>query len=323
MAARLMKNARFITLLAVLFSLGCPAHADFADGVQAIVNDTVITRAQVEQLAGPAIDALRTQYANQPEAFQTAFDATIGDTLTNLVERQLILHSFDVEGYKLPDNIIDDVMQDRIREQFGDRVTMIKTLQARGETLEEFRKMVRDQYIEQAMRNQNVSREIIISPYKVQTYYQAHLPDYKVEDEVKLRMITLNKNSDTGANALDRARDILAQIKNGATFDQMAKAYSQDAQQHTGGDRGWVERSVLRNELANAAFALKPGQTSDVVDLPEACYLLHVEDARPAHVKPLSDVRDDIEKILRAQEQTRLENQWIQSLWKKTFIRFF
>jgi len=318
-----MKTARLITVLAVMCGLGGPVRAELADGVKAIVNDTVITLAQVEDFTAPVIETLRRQYAGDPDGYEKAVNAAIGDSLEQLVERQLILHSFDVDGYKLPESVIDDAVQDRIRERFGDRVTMIKTLQAEGMTVEQFRKEVRDQYIEAAMRNQNVSREIIISPYKVQTYYQAHLPDYKVEDEVKLRMITLNKNSDTGANALDRARDILAQIKNGATFDQMAKAYSQDAQQHTGGDRGWVERSVLRNELANAAFALKPGQTSDIVDLPEACYLLHVEDARPAHVKPLSDVRDDIEKILRAQEQTRLENQWIQSLWKKTFIRFF
>ena len=80
---------------------------------------------------------------------------------------------------------------------------------------------------------------------------------------------------------------------------------------------------MLRKELADVAFSLTPGQISDVIDTPEACYLMLVEQKRPAHVRPLSEVRDDIETTLRAQEQSRLEKQWIDGLKKKTFIRYF
>jgi hypothetical protein len=48
-----------------------------------------------------------------------------------------------------------------------------------------------------------------------------------------------------------------------------------------------------------------------------------VEQTRPAHAQPLGEVRDDIEKTLRTQEQARLEKQWIDGLKKKTFIRYF
>jgi parvulin-like peptidyl-prolyl isomerase len=156
----------------------------------------------------------------------------------------------------------------------------------------------------------------------VQVYYQAHLSDYKVDDEIKLRMITLNKDSDNPTNTYKLANEILSEIKKGATFEQMARLYSQDAQQSQGGDRGWVERPVLRKELADAGFALKPGQTSGVIDLPEAFYILHVEDARPAHVQPLTEVWGGIEKTLRTEEQTRLQKQWIESLKRKTFCRY-
>jgi len=211
-----MKIARLIIVIIVLAltgGLGLPLHAELADGVKAIVNDTVITLAQVEDFTSPVIETLRRQYASDPEGYAKAVDAAVSDSLEQLVERQLILHSFDVDGYKLPDSVIDEAVQDRIRERFGDRVTMIKTLQAEGMTVEQFRKEVRDQYIEAAMRNQNVSREIIISPYKVQTYYQAHLSDYKVDDEIKLRMITLNKDADSPTNTLKLANEILSEIK--------------------------------------------------------------------------------------------------------------
>ena len=314
-----MKIAQLFLVLAATALLGRSLHAEMADGVQAIVNDTVITYAQVAEYTAPVAETLRRQYAGQPDAFEKALNDALKDSLEQLIERQLILHSFETDGYKLPDSVVDDMFQEEMRNRFGDRVTMIKTLQAQGITVEQFRKQVRERFIESEMRRLNVSREVIISPYKVQNYYQAHQAVYGVEDEIKLRMITLNKGGSEGTNTVRLANEILSEIKKGATFQEMAMVYSQDAQQHQGGDRGWVERPVLRKELADAAFALKPGETG-VVDLPEACYLLNVEEIRLAHVKPLAEVRDEIEKTLRTEEQARLEKQWMDSLRKKTFV---
>ena len=136
-------------------------------------------------------------------------------------------------------------------------------------------------------------------------------------------MIVLNKTSGDDTNTASLAREILAKIKEGATFQEMASVYSQGSQRSQGGDWGWVERSVLRKELADTAFTLKPGQVSDVIETPEACYLMLVEQTRPAHVKLLSEVRDDVEATLRTQEQKQLEQQWIEKLKKKAFIRLF
>ena len=79
----------------------------------------------------------------------------------------------------------------------------------------------------------------------------------------------------------------------------------------------------MRKDLADVAFSLKPGEKSGVIETPEACYLMLVEDRRPAHIKPLNDVREDIEKTLLAQERDRLQNQWNERLKKKTFVRYF
>jgi len=299
------------------------AHAELADGVKAVVNDAVITYSQVEEFTAPAAEALRRQYPDAPDTFQLKLNDALGDSLEQLVERQLILRSFEVDGYQLPESVVDGLVQDRVRERFGDRVTFIKTLQAQGMTAEQFRKEVREQYIVQALRQKNVSSEIVISPYKIENYYLAHTNDFKMEDEIKLRMIVLNKTSPDDTNTVHRAGEILAEIKNGAAFSEMAKIYSEGSQKNQGGDWDWVERSVLRKDLAAVAFSLKPGQVSDVINTPESVYLMLVEQTRPSHVKPLGEVQDEIEKNLRTQEQSRLEKQWIDGLKKKTFIRYF
>jgi len=318
-----MKTFWSILICFLVLLAGRPVRAELADGVKAVVNDTVITYSQVEELTMPAIEALRREYANDANTYNSKFNDALGDSLETLVERQLILHSFTVEGYQLPDTVVDQLVQDRIRERFGDRVTFIKTLQAQGMTVEQFRKQVRDQYIVQALRQKNVSSEIMVSPYRVETYYLAHTNDFRIEDQIKLRMIVLNKTSSEDTNTMHRANEILAEIKQGATFSQMAKVYSDGSQKSQGGDWGWVERSVLRKDLAEVAFTLKPGQMSDALDTPASVYLMLVEQTRPAHIKPLDDVRDEIEKTLRTQQQAKLEKDWIDGLKRKTFVRYF
>jgi parvulin-like peptidyl-prolyl isomerase len=319
-----MKFLRFIPILALTLCVVLPLRAELVDGIVAVVNGTVITRQQVDDFAAAAIDALQRQYAGQPDVFQQKYDAVINDGLEQLIERQLILDDFEAQGYRVPDSLWDEWVQARIRDRFaGDRVTLMKTLQAQGETFEQFRREVRDQNIETFMRSKKISQEIIVSPYQIEQYYEAHQKDFKVEDEVKLRMIVLNKTSDDDTNTLALAREILAKIKQGASFADMARVYSQDSLRSQGGDRGWVERSVLRKELADAAFALAPGQVSNVIDLPDACYLMFVEDKHPAHTRSLNEVRDDIERTLRAQEQARLQKQWIDRMKAKAFIRYF
>lgn len=317
-----MRLFLFILALAVCAILPAAAEPVIVDGINGVVSTRVVTYSEVEDYSRPAADALRRQYYGQPEIYQQKLKEALNDSLQQLIERMLILRSFDTEGYKLPDSVVDELVNDRI-QKFGDRVTFIKTIQAQGLTVEQFRKQVREQYIESALRNQNVQREIFISPYKVENYYLAHQDEFRMEDQIKLRMIVLTKSGPDDTNTLQRIREIRSQITDGTPFAEMAQNYSQGSQQHQGGDWGWVQRSVLRKELADIAFTLKPGVVSEPVDTPDTCYLMLVEEVRPAHVRPLTEVSSDIEKTLRIQLQAKLQKQWIDGLKKKTFIRYF
>jgi parvulin-like peptidyl-prolyl isomerase len=173
-------------------------------------------------------------------------------------------------------------------------------------------------------QNNSNLRKILISPLKIEQYYSGHEDEFKVDDQVHLRMIVVNQQADSAPGMARRvAEEILAKIDSGVPFAEMAGVYSSGVQRAEGGDRGWVERSYFKPELAKEAFALKPSQHSGVIELPEACYLMMVEDVRPAHVRPLTEVRDDIERTLKSVESLRLRKEWIERLKRKSFIEYY
>jgi peptidyl-prolyl cis-trans isomerase SurA len=314
-----------VTLIFLALAFTQTARAELANAIKAIVNDTVITYQQVESSASKAVELLQRQYGSQPETYHKKLTETLNDVLEELVQRQLILHEFKTAGYALPDAVLDKAVEERIRERFGDRSTLTKTLQAQHVTYDTFRQQVKDQIIIEAMRSKNISSEIIVSPQKLEAYYKAHGDEFKVEDQIKLRMIVLDSSAAaTSAGRKKLAQEIIGKAtKENTSFSELATIYSTGSQRNQGGDWGWIERSVLRKELADVAFTLSAGQTSDVVEVEDTCYVMRVEEVRPAHVKTLSEVRDLIDKNLLAQERARLEKEWIEKLKKKTFVRYF
>ncbi len=318
---------KFITTLAstaVALAGVCACQAELANGVNAVVHDSVVTYFEVNLRSEQTADVLLRQYRNDPAMLEKKLNETKAENLEALIQRQLIIHEFSTAGYKLPETLLDDIVQERIKADFGDRATLTKTLEARGISFEKFRQQIRDRFIVEQLRLKHISQEIIISPHKVEAYYLAHRDDFKVEDEVKLRMIVLDKPaSGDPEQSRHLAEEILSKLKDGAPFSEMAGVYSQESKRSQGGDWGWVEKSVLRRELADAAFSLKAGQRSGIIETDKNLYLMQVEDVRPAHFKALGEVRQQIERNLLLDERNRLEKQWVDRLKKKTFVRYF
>lgn len=318
-----MKVFRTIAVAGLAWSLGAPLHAQLVDGIEAIVHDSVVTRYEVEVFTDPVARQLRSQYANRPEVFEREYLKVRNESREQLLERQLVLRDYEASGYSLPESVIEEAVQEEI-DRVGGRTKLTKTLQAEGMTFEKFRRQIRDRYIVRALQGKNISSLIIISPHKIETYYLAHQDDFKLEDQVKLRMIVLNKaNVADTASVSRRAEEIRTKIKEGVPFSEMAQINSEGSHRGQGGDWGWIERKVLRKELSDVAFNLKPGDLSEVIETPEACYLMLVEEKRTTHVKPLTDVQEEIERTLLDQEQSRLQKQYIDRLKKKTFVRYF
>lgn len=304
------------------------AKADLVNGINAIVNDSIITYDQVERGIAPLAEMLSRQHRNQPQVFEQRMQELRTKQIEELVERQLILADFKSAGYNLPESFIDDAIQEEIRKNFyGDRAKLTKTLQAEGMTYEAFRQQQREKIIVDYLRQQNLSsQKILISPHKIERYFEENQEKFKVGDQVKLRMIVVNEPEGAEPGTAKKlAGEVLKKIQEGTPFAEMATIYSEGSQRTEGGDRGWIERdrTDLKKEIVEAAFALKAGERSGVIEFPEACFLLQVEEVRPAHVRPLEEVRVEIEKTLKGEEGLRLEKKWIDRLKNKSFVRYF
>lgn len=413
---------------------------DLIDGVAAIVNDKVITFSEVRDYVQPVVQELRRDYEGK-ELYGKVREAQL-DALNNLIERNLILQEFNDKGYNIPSTVVDEQLNDQIANEFGgDRAAFIKTLEAQHITLSQYRDKLREQIIVQAMRNRKTEDEVVVSPYKIEKYYKEHPDDYKVGEEIKLRMIFIKKGdlvpepvpttnaappaaavpapatdqtastsetistnqvAETNTVALaaspaltnavastsmaasaneaaatnqpvalgepgstnqvaeinavasaappaqtnavastnqpatpppppvrmvdprrELGEEIVAKLDTGASFDSMARVYSDGREGKEGGDWGWIGHDVLRKELNDIAFSLKPGQHSQLIETDEGYYILQVDDVNPSHTRPLSEVRDDIEKILLEQQRAKMQQEWVQELRTKAYIQMF
>ncbi len=315
------------SLLAVmsLFSQE-PPKSQLVDGVAAVVNDKVITLAEVREACAPIEESLRSS-VRDPKEYQERVRAARLDTLNKLVERELILQAFasftdgSGKGVKVPEEWVDREVREIIQREYdGDHQKFVKTLQGQGGTMAAFRTAIRERIIIQFMREREVSSNIFVSPYKIEQYYSQNVEKFKVDDQVKLRLIFIKK-TDTSRAAADAA---LVKLKSGQKFADVAREVSDDRlTKDRGGELGWAARKDLRPELAGAAFALKSGEPSGVIETSAGYYIVQVEEIRPAHQRSIAEVRDEVEKILRQQEQDRLHREWIERLKRKAHIRYY
>ena len=300
-------------------------QGQLVNAIAVIVNDQVITIKDIfmAMSASGDLEYLQNRYASQPRVLEEKLKQLKAETLERMVEDRLVLNEFKSLAKPLPESLIDQRVNDDVKRKFGDRLTAIKTLQQGGVTWESYREKVRDNTILQLMWNVKVPRDPVISPTRIENYYVKNQDKYKLEDRVKLRMIVLTNRPSDKLAPMELAREIAKKVDEGASFSEMARVYSQGSQASEGGDWGWVERKVLREDLAKVAFSLKAGQRSDPVETPTGVYLMYAEQVEPAHLKGLTEVRENIENTLKSEEIRRLRQQFVSRLKKKSFVVYY
>ena len=316
-----------LAIPAIFILAGCafpPAtHGqEVLDGIAAVVNEDVITFSQVRDLVGPIEKAARDQLKGN-DLVEKIKEIRL-KAINDLIDRQLILQDFKKQKFNIPEHFVDDRIATIVREEFGgDRAAFVRTLAAQGFTLEKFKQAETEKMIVQAMRGQMVKGDSTVPAEKIQAYYQAHRDKYTSEEQIKLRLIAVRKGDAENAGRRKMIEEIREKIVGGAEFQDLARMYSEDPTQENGGDWGWVNRKTLNDNLAKIAFAMKPGQVSQIIELGNSYFLLNVEAKKVAETKPLSAMRDEIEKELLQQQRQAAMSEWAGKLRKKAYIKMF
>src|SRR4029079_739555 len=133
----------------------------------------------------------------------------------------------------------------------------------------------------------------------IEEYYVLNEDEFKTEETVSARHILKKVDSDADENAKAAARDAITKVKAridaGEDFAKVAEEESQDeGSAKNGGDLGSFGRGKMVQPFEDAAFALQPGQTSDIVESPFGFHLIQVYDHKAAGTRSLADVHDEI-----------------------------
>lgn len=323
-----MKTTRLTAARLVLFtavSLIPPTDIQarqtmLVDGVAAVVNGDVITLSEVMMATALREREIRQNMSGEEAARE--IKKARAQALDELIDRKLIVQEFNKKGLTLPERFVRDRIESLIREEFGgDRAAFIKTLRAQGLTLKRFEQMENEKLIVHAMRQQFAGGTFVASPSKVEEYYRRNIAEFSSEAQVLLRMITLAKKDSTGSDNRRLADEIVSKIRAGSDFSRMAQLYSEDSNAGAGGEWGWTDRKTLNPEISSVAFSLKPGEVSDVIETPEAYFILKVESRRGGVAKPLSQVRQEVQERVIAEQKQAAFKAWTATLRKKAYIK--
>ncbi len=333
MLRRHLSLASYATLVATSFCAqpSAPAAGDnlnlrYANGIVAVAEDKIITVADVSREITPLLPGLQRETIRNEQEYNAKIEALQDSVIQDLIDRVLIIKEFKKDEKKhIPDAIVDAEIARMQSDQFdNDRSKFLAYLRSRGTTLREFRREQEDEIIYRYMQGQQRKSQGSVSPVKIETFYNENKDRFYREDEVHLRLIQLTRNDgETDAQLTVAANEILAKLKAGTSFEDLAKEYSKDARKSKGGDWGWMKRSDFKKEFSDPAFVLKKGESSQAVLLPEGCFLLFAEDRKFAGIQPIDEVRDQIERILVTQMSRSGQERWLERLRRNGYVKHY
>jgi peptidyl-prolyl cis-trans isomerase D len=142
----------------------------------------------------------------------------------------------------------------------------------------------------------------IVPAADVQRFYNDSIAQYQTPEQIRASHILLNTAGKDEATVRKQAEDILKQARAGADFAALATKFSEDeGSKVNGGDLDYFSRGRMVPEFEAAAFALQPGQISDLVKSQYGFHIIKVVDKKPAVTRTFDEVRPQIEEQLKAQ----------------------
>ena len=305
----------FCLLLTVCRSL---SHSTvLLDRIVATVNNEAITWSELRKTVElESKESLRNLTEEEKEKKLNDLEKQFLDIL---IDMKLQLQEARKIGYSVSPAEINEAIED-IKSKYGlTDESLTESLKAENLTLEEYREKLKEQITISKLVRFEVRNKILISDKAIEEYYEAHRKVFQNEEQFRIRQILFLADSSSKKPEVEaKAQEVLRRIRNGEDFSMLAGEFSDDVSREFGGDLGYVNRSNLLNEIAEAASGLKPGEVSKPFWGPKGLHIIKLEEKKEGD--SIDKVRERIKEILFEKVFQSKYEDWVKQLREKAYI---
>lgn len=306
-------NRNLFVLAAAMMVAG--VNAGTLDGIAAKVDDAVITVGDVMR---------EMQRAGRPDA--AGFRAAYSNALEEAIERRLILNAAAARKLDMQEWLVDNRVRDIVNDNFGGDMNKLNAALAESKTpITEWRNRLRDDMIVHAMRFQMVDKYSEPSPSAMQNEYTFHRDRYCAEAKVTVSVILLRPPRSKDDPAVAKlAEDVLARLKKGEKFAELAKKFSADSHAKDGGVWKDVKpEEAFRPEIAATIAKLKVGEHSQLVNLDGWGFIVRKDAESKTKQLTFDEAYDEVARNLRRANCAKRYAEWADAMKAQAFIERF
>ena len=281
----------------------------------ATVNGTGISSEEFEALAAAAQlqdSTVASATAGSPELL--SFRRQV---LDSMIENEYVRQDAAKLGLKVDDKEVTAQLE-QIKAGFPDEDTFNATLESSGMTIDQLTGSIKDQLTYQALYDK-VAPAPELSDDDIKAYYDENKAQFETAAQSQLSHILISVSAtataDEAAKAKATAEKVLAELKGGADFADLAKKYSEDpGSKDTGGDLGWSTTDSYVPEFKAAADKLKKGGLSGLVKTDFGYHIILKVDEKAAGVQSLEDATDTIKSSLEQESRGATFTEYLKQL---------
>lgn len=290
----------------VALNLQAQAQVKALDGIVAVVDDDVVLTSELDYRVRTVRDQLLASGQQLPPM----------DILINQVLERLILESIQLQMGERAGVRIDDETLTRAISGIAERNGLtidefIMQIEADGFAYPSFREEVRRDMVISRVQSAQVNRRISLTEQEVESFLSSPLGQRALSDEYRVGHILLEV-ADDATQAAERAavkeaEEIVALLRSGGNFQEMAIERSASASALEGGDLGWRKAGALPSLFAEIAVDLEVGDTADPIRSESGLHIIQLLEKRGVGVELVEQV--NARHILIQPSEIRSEDQ--------------
>ncbi|MGD8961083.1 MAG: peptidylprolyl isomerase, partial [Desulfobacterales bacterium] len=238
----------------------------------------------------------------------------------------LLFQETKKKGIKVDPKDVTDEFQ-KIKQRYSKEGEFEQLLSNMGLTESDVQNQIERGMAIQQLIDKEVRAKVTIGNEEVKSYYDANPQLFQQPEQVKASHILVKLDADAPQEEKDKARKKIESVqkkaKKGEDFTTLAKTYSEGPSGPNGGDLGYFRRGQMVKPFEDAAFSLKPNETSDIVETQFGYHLIKVVDKKPAQKMAYADVKERLSEHLKKQKMDSEASAYIQSLRSKANIEKF